>query len=325
MRAIQIEEFGGPEVMQLADVAVPEPGDGEVLIRVETAGINWADTHARENEYVARYELPLVPGGEVVGVVERGAGDIRKGQRVVAMTGTGAYAEYATAPATTTFPLPEGVDDGQALALLIQGLTAWHLYKTCGHVQSGESVVVISGAGGVGSLAVQLGKPLANAGRVIATASSEEKRALTMRLGADAATDTDAEGLTERLIEANGGEKVDVVFEMSGGEVFEACRKALANLGRLVVYGIASRDQNTVRTGGLMRRSQSIVGFWLFEFLQHPELLRDPLADLYMRAARGEVEAVVGGTYPLSEAKRAHEDIQSRNTTGKLLLDVASA
>ena len=325
MRAIQIEEFGGPEVMQLADVAVPEPGDGEVLIRVETAGINWADTHARENEYVARYELPLVPGGEVVGVVERGAGDIREGQRVVAMTGTGAYAEYATAPARTTFPLPDEVDDGQALALLIQGLTAWHLYKTCGRVQRGESVVVISGAGGVGSLAVQLGKPLANAGRVIATASSEEKRQLTMRLGADAATDTDAEGLTERLIEANGGQKVDVVFEMSGGEVFEACRKALDNLGRLVVYGIASRDQNTVRTGGLMRRSQAIVGFWLFEFLQRPELLRDPLADLYMRAARGEVEAVVGGTYPLGEARRAHEDIQSRKTSGKLLLDVASA
>ena len=325
MRAIQIEEFGGPEVMQLADVPVPDPADGEVLIRVDTAGINWADTHARENEYIARYELPLVPGGEVVGVVERGAGEIREGQRVVAMTGTGAYAEYATARAETTFPLPEGVGDDQALALLIQGLTAWHLYKTCGRVQRGESVVVISGAGGVGSLAVQLGKPLADAGRIIATASSEEKRRLTMQLGADAATDTDADGLTERLIEANGGEKVDVVFEMSGGEVFEACRKALANLGRLVVYGIASRDQNTVRTGGLMRRSQSIVGFWLFEFLQRPELLRAPLEDLYERAARGEVEAVVGGTYPLSEARRAHEDIQSRKTSGKLLLDVASA
>ena len=324
MRAIRIEEFGGPEVMQLADVPVPEPGDGEVLIRVDRAGINWADTHARENEYVQRYELPLVPGGEVVGTVERGSGDIREGQRVVAMTGTGAYAEYATAPAATTFPLPDDVDDGQALALLIQGLTAWHLYRTCGRVARGESVVVISGAGGVGSLAVQLGKPLANAGRIIATASSEEKRGLAMRLGADAATDTDAEGLTDRLIEANGGKKVDVVFEMSGGEVFEACRKALANLGRLVVYGIASREQNTVRTGGLMRRSQSIVGFWLFEFLSRPDLLREPLADLYERAARGEVEAVVGETYPLSDVRRAHEDIQSRRTSGKLLLDVSA-
>jgi NADPH2:quinone reductase len=310
MRAIQIEEFGGPEVMQMADLEVPEPGDGEVLIKVSSAGVNWADTHTRENEYVQRYELPLVPGGEVVGTVERGAGDIHEGQRVVAMTGTGGYAEYATARAE--------------LALLIQGLTAWHLYRTCGRVQRGESVVVISGAGGVGSLAVQLGKPLANTGRIIATASSEEKRGLAMRLGADAAIDTNDEDLTDKLIEANGGEKVDVVFEMSGGEVFERCRKALANFGRLVVYGIASRDQNTVRTGGLMRRSQSIVGFWLFECIGRPGMIKEPLADLYERAARGEVEAVVGASYPLSEVKRAHEDIQSRNTSGKLLLDVSS-
>jgi NADPH2:quinone reductase len=324
MRAIQIEEFGGPEVMQIADLAVPEPQDGEVLIRVDTAGVNWADTHTRENEYVKRYDLPLVPGGEVVGTVERGAGEVKEGQRVVAMTGTGGYAEYATAHAETTFPLPDGVDDGQALALLIQGLTAWHLYRTCGRVQPGESVVVISGAGGVGSLAVQLGKPLADAGRIIATASSEDKRGLAMRLGADAAIDTNDENLTDALVEANGGEKVDVVFEMSGGDVFERSRKALANFGRLVVYGIASREQNTVRTGGLMRRSQSVVGFWLFECIGRPGMLREPLADLYERAARGEVEAVVGETYPMSDVKRAHEDIQSRKTSGKLLLDVSS-
>ena len=324
MRAIRIDEWGGPEVMQLADLPTPDPAEGEVLIRVSRAGINWADTHQRQNDYIARYELPLVPGGEVVGTVERGAGQIRAGQRVVAMTGTGAYAEYATAAAETTFPLPDGVDDGQALALLIQGLTAWHLYRTCGRVAPGESVVVISGAGGVGSLAVQLGRSMAHAGRIVATASSEEKRALTLELGADAALDTGREDLTEALVEANGGEKVDVVFEVSGGSVFEACRKALAPFGRLVVYGIASRDQNEVRTGGLMRRSQSIVGFWLMQCIGRPGMLREPLADLFERAARGEVRAVVGETYPLSEVARAHEDIQSRRTSGKLLLDPAS-
>ena len=323
MRAIQIEEFGGPEVMRLAELPVPEPAEGEVLIKVDRAGINWADTHQRENQYIARYDLPLVPGGEVVGTVERGAGAIEEGQRVVAMTGTGGYAEYATASAATTFPLPDGVDDGQALALLIQGLTAWHLHRTSGRVAQGESVVVISGAGGVGSLAVQLGKPM-GAGRVIATASSEEKRDLTKELGADAAVDTRDENLTDALIEANGGKKVDVVFEMSGGDVFEASRKALANFGRLVVYGIASREQNTVRTGGLMRRSQSVVGFWLFECIGRPGMLREPLADLYARAARGEVKAVVGESYGLSDVRRAHEDIQSRRTSGKLLLDPAA-
>jgi NADPH2:quinone reductase len=324
MRAIQIEEFGGPDVMQMADLPVPEPEDGEVLIRVDRAGINWADTHTRENDYIARYEVPLVPGGEVVGTVERGAGEIREGQRVVAMTGTGGYAEYATANAATTFPLPDEVDDGQALALLIQGLTAWHLYRTCGRVQRGESVVVISGAGGVGNIAVQLGKPLANAGRVIATASSEDKRRLTMELGADAAVDPSRDDLADAIMEANGGKRVDAVFEVAGGRTFDECRKALAPFGRIVVYGIAGREQNELRTGSLMRRSHAVVGFWLMHCIGRPEMLHEPLADLFERAARGEVKAVVGETYPLSEVGRAHEDIQSRRTSGKLLLDPAS-
>ena len=323
MRAIQIEEFGGPDVMQITDLPVPEPDDGEVLIRVSRAGINWADTHTRQNDYLARYELPLVPGGEVVGTVERGAGDIEEGQRVVALTGTGGYAEYATASAATTFPLPDGVDDGQALALVIQGLTAWHLYRTQGRVERGETVVVISGAGGVGNLAVQLGKPF-GAGRVIATASSEEKRELTMKLGADAAVDPAREDLGEALIEANGGERVNVVFEMSGGRIFDECMKALAPFGRIVTYGNASREQNTLRTGRLMQRSHGVIGFWLMHCIGRPGMLREPLEDLFMRAARDEIKAVVGETYPLSQVGRAHEDIQSRSTSGKLLLDPAS-
>src|SRR5919205_3689046 len=195
MRAVQITEFGDLDVLKVADIDVPEPGEDEVLIRVSHAGINFADTHQRENSYLAKFELPLVPGGEVAGVVERGAGDIAEGTRVIAMIRSGGYAEYAVAPAATTFPIPDGVDEGTALALLIQGLTAWHLYRTCAKLQPGESVVVISGAGGVGSLAVQLAKPF-GAGRVIATASSEEKRARALELGADAAVDTGAGELT---------------------------------------------------------------------------------------------------------------------------------
>ena len=318
MRAIRIEEFGGPEVLQLADLPVPEAAEGQVLIRVGRAGMNYADTHQRENDYLAKYELPIVPGGEVAGVRED------TGERVVAMCGLGGYAEYAVAPETLTFPIPDSVDDETALALLVQGLTAWHLYKTSAKVERGESVVVISGAGGVGSLAVQLGKPLAGAGRVIATASSDEKRQLTMELGADAALDSRQEDLTEALIDANGGERVDVVFEMSGGSVFDGCRKALAPFGRIVVYGIASREQNELRSGSLMRRSHAVVGFWLMHCIGQPGMLREPLADLFDRAARGEVEAVVGETYGLSEVARAHEDIQSRRTSGKLILDPAS-
>src|SRR5437763_12497158 len=207
MRAIRIEEWGGPEVMRLVEMPEPQSAEGEVLIEVSHAGVNFADTHQRENNYIARYELPMVPGGEVVGIVRGGSMD---GRRVVAMTGTGGYAQYATARADTTFPLPDEVDDGQALALLIQGLTAWHLYRTCARILPGESVVVHSAAGGVGSIAVQLGKPM-GAGRVIATASSEEKRALAVELGADLALDPDQEL----------PEKVDTVFDTAGGPLFD--------------------------------------------------------------------------------------------------------
>jgi NADPH2:quinone reductase len=323
MRAVQITEFGDLDVLEVADVDVPEPGEGEVLIKVSHAGVNFADTHQRENSYLARFELPLIPGGEVAGVVERGAGDIAEGTRVVAMIRSGGYAEYAVAPAVTTFPIPDGVEDGTALALLIQGITAWHLYRTSAKLVEGESVVVVSGAGGVGSLAVQLAKPF-GAARVIATASSEEKRALTRELGADAAVDPAADDLTAVLVEANDGRQVDVVLEMAGGPTFDACLNALAPFGRIVAYGIAGREQNEVTTGALMRRSRAVVGFWLMHLLARPELLRDPLADLLERAARGELRVVVGGTYPMSEVRRAHEELQARRTTGKLLLDPAA-
>jgi NADPH2:quinone reductase len=313
MRAVQIEEFGGPEVLQVMDVPKPAPGDGEVLIEVSRAGMNFADTHQRENSYLARYEVPLILGGEVAGTTE-------DGRRVVALLPNGGYAEYAVAPEATVYPVPDGLDDGTALALLIQGLTAWHLLRTCGRVAPGESLVVVSGAGGVGSLAVQLAKPF-GAGRVIATASSEEKRALTLELGADAAVDPSAEDLTAALIEANDGKRVDVVLEMSGGRVFDQSAEALAPFGRIVAYGIASREQNNLETGRLMRKSRTVVGFWLMHCLGRRDMVEKPLADLFDRAARGGLKPMVGATYPLSEVRRAHEDMQGRRTSGKLLLD----
>jgi NADPH2:quinone reductase len=314
MRAIHIEEFGGPEVLQLAELPVPVAGEGEVLIRVARAGMNYADTHQRTNDYLAKYELPIVPGGEVAGVRED------TGERVVAMCGLGGYAEYAVAPEELTFPIPDPVDDETALALLIQGLTAWHLYRTCGRVAQGESVVVHAAAGGVGSLAVQLGRPM-GAGRVIATASTQDKRELALELGADVAIDADPEGMKERLEEANGGAKVDVVFEMAGGEVFEQSLAALAPFGRLVTYGIASRQPNEISSGSLMRRSRAVVGFWLMHAIGRPDMIDEALADLFARVQSGDLRAHVGATYPLSEAAQAQVDIAERRTMGKVVLD----
>jgi NADPH:quinone reductase len=314
MRAIQMTEFGGPEVLKLADLPIPEPGSDETLIKVTRAGLNFADTHTRTNSYVQKATLPLVPGGEVAGVRED------TGERVVALVGSGGYAEYAIAPKNHVFPIPEGLDDGTALAMIVQGTTAWHLYRTSGRVARGESVVVHGAAGGVGSIAVQLGHPM-GAGRVIATASSEEKRALAMELGADVAIDPAADGLTDRLLEANGGEPVDVVFEMSGGEVFEASYEALAPFGRVVAYGIATNEANKVSTGSLLRHSRAVIGFYLFHCLRRPGMFADALSDLFARAARGELRVIVGNTYPLERAAQAQVDLRMRRTTGKLLLD----
>jgi NADPH2:quinone reductase len=307
-------EFGGPEVLKLVELAKPRPGPDETLIRVTRAGMNFADTHTRTNSYVQKATLPLVPGGEVAGVRED------TGQRVVALVGSGGYAEYATAPSSLVFPIPDELDDGTALAMIVQGLTAWHLYRTAGKVATGESVVVHGAAGGVGSLAVQLGHSL-GAGPVIATASSEEKRALTLELGADVAIDPDPDGLTERLIDANAGRPVDVVFEMSGGEVFDASYRALAPFGRIVAYGIATGQPNKVSTGSLLRNSRSVVGFYLFHCLERPGMFAEALSELFARAARGELRAIVGHTYPLGQAAQAQIDLRERRTTGKLLLD----
>lgn len=315
MRAIQMAEFGGPEVLKLVDLPIPEPGPGQVLIHVSRAGMNFSDTHTRENQYIAKADLPLVPGGEVAGV------RVDTGERVVALTGNrGGYAEYAVADADRVWPVPDAVDDGTALALVIQGLTAWHLYRTSAQLRAGESVVVQAAAGGMGTLLCQLGHPM-GAGRVIAVASTPEKRELALELGADVAIDADPEGMGERLLGANGGTPVDVVFEMVGGRVFDECLAVLAPFGRLIAYGIATREQNEVRSGSLMKHSRAVVGFWLMHLFDRPDMVAEAFEDLFARVARGELRSHVGATYPLSEAVRAQTDLAGRRTTGKVLLD----
>jgi NADPH:quinone reductase len=314
MRAIQISEFGGPEVLRQADLPIPEPGPDQVLVEVSRAGVNFADTHQRTDSYLSRSQLPFVPGTEVAGV------RVDTGERVVALTGTGGYAEYATAPAVLTFPIPDGVDDAPALALVVQGLTAWHLYATSARLRPGEAVVVHAGAGGVGSLAIQLGSHF-SAGRVIATASSEDKRRLCLELGADAAIDSSPQDLRERLIAANQGDQVDVVFEMTGGEVFTESLRALAPFGRLVSYGMASGEAVEVTPGELMRGSQAVVGFWLVHCLRHPEMTGEALSGLFALVAAGRLRPVLGATYGLAEAAQAHRDLAARRTTGKLVLN----
>lgn len=312
MRAIQIQEFGGPEVMELVELADPEAGDGEMIIDVARAGINFADTHATRNDYLAEQALPLIPGAEI-------SGRTADGQRVAAILPSGGYASQIAVPRAFLVPVPDSVSDDVAASLLLQGLTAHALIHRCARLQPGETVVVQAAGGGTGTLAVQLAKRAG--GRVIALASSEEKRELATRLGADATVDSRAADLTTAIVEANGGSRVDAVLEMTGGDTFDACLRTLAPFGRHVVFGIASREQREVSTGHLLRHSRAVIGFWLMHLIPHREEVAAMIGDLFGAVESGELEVVVGAVYPLSDARRAHEDLAARRSSGKLLLD----
>jgi NADPH2:quinone reductase len=312
VKAIQIEEFGGPEKLELVELPEPEAGDGQVVVEVARSGINFADTHATRNDYLAEQSLPLIPGGEM-------SGRTPDGKRVAALLGGGGYAEKVVVPEQMLIPIPDGVNDDQAAALLLQGLTAMALVRRCARIEPGETLVVEAAGGGTGSLAVQLGK---RAGaKVIGLASSEEKRELVERLGADATADSRSEDLKEAILAANDGERVDAVLHMSGGDAFDAELSALAPFGRMVVFGIASREQRDVSTAALLRGSRSVIGFWLVHLMMRPAEFAPMIGELFGAVAGGDLEVNVGEVYPLSEAARAHEDIIARRTSGKLLLD----
>ena len=314
MRAIQITEFGGPEVLRLVDLPDPVAADGFELIEVDTAGVNYADTHQVENTYLAASTLPMIPGAEVVGRRPDGS-------RIAGFTMSGGYCEKTLVHPSLAFPLPDAVTDAQALSLMIQGLTAWHLLRTSTHLQAGESVVVHAAAGGVGTLAVQLAKAW-GAAPVIAVASTPDKRALAESLGADVTVDAGAEDLKAALEEANGGRKVDIVLEMVGGTTFDASLAALAPFGRLATFGMASRTPPApLDAGALLSRSRAVIGFWLAHCFARPEMLAPPMAELLAMVEAGTLGPVVGGSYPLADAHQAHTDIRSRGTTGKLVLD----
>ncbi|HEY3434953.1 MAG TPA: zinc-binding dehydrogenase [Solirubrobacterales bacterium] len=312
MKAIQIDEFGGPEVLDYRDVPDPSPKLAEIVVNVKRSGINFADTHASRNDYLAEQTLPLIPGAEI-------AGQTNDGRRVVALLGSGGYAEKVAIPQAQLIELPEGVDYDQAAGGLLQGLTAMALVHRCARIEPGETIVVEAAAGGTGTLAVQLAK---RAGaKVIGLASSEEKRELVQSLGADATVDSRAEDLGAAIREANEGKRVDAVLHMSGGDAFDAEMGVLAPLGRMVVFGIASREQREISTASLLRGSKAVIGFWLAHLLMRSDLLVPMIGDLLGAIAKGELAVTIGEVYPLSEARRAHEDLIARRTTGKLLLD----
>ena len=322
MKAIVAEELGEPGVLRYVDVERPAPRAWEVLIEVEAAGINYADTMRRRDRYLVGQKFPFTPGSEVAGTVVEVGEEVEnasEGDRVVTLLNTGGSAEYAVAPAASLIPVPGGLGSVEAAAIPLQGLTAYHVIKTSGALKEGESVLVHAAAGGVGTLAVQMAK-LLGAGRVIATAGSPEKLDLARSLGADSLIDYTEEGWHEKVLEATDGEGADVILEMVGADFHEKNLRCLATFGRMVVYGAASGDRGNLVPGALMNGCQSVVGFWLVPFTQRPELLVPSLEEILGWISSGDLRLTIGAEYPLQRAAEAHADLEGRKTTGKLVL-----
>ncbi len=299
--------------MKYLELPDPTPAGSQVVLDVTAIGINYADTHQTENSYLAQQKLPLIPGMEVVGKMPDGS-------RVLALASTGGYCQKTVVSPRTVIPLPEQVSDGQALAMMVQGSTAYLILKEMAHVKAGESVVVHAGAGGVGSVAIQLAKEWG--AFVIAVTSSDEKKKLCKELGADAVVDANEADLKSALLAANNNKPVDIVLEMVGGKTFDQSLAALAPFGRLVFYGMASRTApENIAPGMLMPKSQSIIGFWLVNALAKRDLMQEVFMDLFTMIISGKLKPVVGATYPLSEAQQAHRDMLARKTVGKIVLD----
>lgn len=312
MKAIQITKFGGPEVMQYLELPDPVAGVDEVLLDVTAIGINYADTHQTENTYLSAQTLPLIPGLEITGTAN--------GKRYLAPVSGGGYAQKALANKYSLIEIPDGVTDQQALCMLVQGTTAWHILKTVGHLKSGETVVVHAAAGGVGSIAIQLAKLWG--AKVIAVTSTDAKKELAKELGADEVVDSDTQNLQANLLAANGGKPVDLVLEMVGGKTTDISLEVLAPFGRLIVYGLASRTPaSSINPTSLMGGSKTVTGFWLAHCFGNKALLNDVIEELFQLVIDGKLQPVIGATFPLSKAVDAHKAMLARATTGKIALD----
>lgn len=322
MKVIKFEKFGGPEVLKWSDSEKPQPRGSEVLIEVKSSGVNYADTARREGQYVVPTALPYVPGSEVAGIIVETGNDVKnfsKGQRVVALIESGGYSQYAAVDERVLTPIPDNVDFDQAVALPLQGLSAYHILKTMGRLEPGESVLIHAAAGGVGAIAVQLAK-IFGAGKIIATASTEEKLVHAKKMGATHVVNYSEDGWVEKVKEITEGKGVDVALEMVGGEVFNQTVKCLAPFGRLVIFGAASGQQAVFNPGQLMRKNQSVIGFFLPQIMRKPELFQQSFKELLGYMASGQLTLTIGGSFPLKEAAHAHQMLQGRKTIGKLVL-----
>lgn len=327
MKAIQINRFGGPDMLIPTEVAKPLPRPGEALIRVRAAGVNFFETLQRQDRYGATPVLPMIPGVEIAGTIEalgEGAPGFQRGDRVAvplfaAGIFSGGYAEYVAVDAAHVIALPPGLPFETAVALMVQGLTAYHLVRQA--QPAGKTVLINAAAGGVGSLLVQMTKR-AGAKRVIAAASSQDKLALARDLGADAGVDYTQPHWGTQVRAASGGAGPDIIYESAGGDVTLTSLELLAPSGRIVLFGALNTwdpGLDRPQLQNLIFSNQSLVGFSLLPLLAAGDVKAD-LATLFGLAERRELTVLSGGSFPLEQAAAAHEALESRRSTGKIVL-----
>lgn len=317
MKAVRFHEFGGPETLRVDEVEKPQPGAGEVLIRVAVAGVNYADTMTRAGTYFTKPPLPHTPGFEVAGVIEavgEEVSNLQVGQRVTARLAGGGYAEYVVAKAAQVVPIPEGLDFGKATAILVQGWTALGLLKS---LRAGQTVLVHAAAGGVGSLLVQLAK--LKGARVIGTASTAEKLETVKSLGADFTVNYTESDWTEQVSAATEAKGVDLLIEMVGGEIGSQNIRCLAAGATMIIYGSASAKDFQISAGGLMSKNLTVKGYTLYS--ETPETLEAFSRELMSHLEAGHLRITVQ-EFPFADAAAAHRAMESRRTTGKVVLTI---
>ncbi len=323
MKAIQIEALGGPEVMQVIDTPIPEPGSKYVRVRVEAAGLNYSDIMIREGKYLSRTQLPQIMGREFAGVIDaigESVHGFEVGQRVYGTVGSGALAEYAICHAAGLLPLPDGLSSEMAVALIVQGVTALHCLDDHGGLKQGETVLIHAAAGGVGTLAIQMAKQL-GAGKIIGTASSDTKCSTILELGAEAVNYSSANWV-EEVLRLTDGRGADLILESVGGDVFwRSYRDLLAFAGRIVVVGIAGGEVNEIRTNEILRRNKTIIGYFLAEYFEKaPEKVLPAIMRVLDMVNSGTVKPVIGATFPLEQAVDAFNYMQNRQNIGKVVI-----
>ena len=330
MHAIMFRRQGGPEVLESVDVPRPAPGPGEALVRVTAAALNYSDVMRRRGDsYPFPTPLPFMPGSEMAGIVEalgEGVAAPAIGTRVFGATGAGCHAEYVVAPAAQLHAIPPGLDDGQAAGLIVAGGTAALLLREAARLQQGESIFIPAATGGVGSYAVPLARMM-GAPRVIAGVGDAAKRQAALALGASDVIDTSAPDWPAALLAATGGQGVDVLLEMQGGQALEAGLAALAPFGRAIVFGKANMREAALGAAAQARllydpaRNQSVQGFNLGGYIfQRPAALGAAMGALLGGMMQGQVIPPRVTAMPLASAADAHRLLESRAVIGKLVL-----